>query len=79
MTDSTQRDGGLTMSKTDRASVMECATVNAVTTLSTLVNASFRLFDGTQRVRVTPVRGSVTALRIHTAGSSSDSRNRMWS
>jgi len=59
--------------------VIECATVNAVTTLSTLVSASRRLFDGTQRVRVAPVRGSVTALRIHTEGNSSDSRNRMWS
>ena len=70
--DSTQRDGRLTTPSAASDSVIECASVNAVTTFTTSKNAARKLAAGCQR-------RPATLDRTSTAGSSSDSRNRMWS
>ena len=70
--DSTQRDGRLTTPSAASDSVIECASVNAVTTFTTSQNAGAKLGAGNQR-------RSCALARTSTAGNSSDSRNRTWS
>jgi len=65
--DSTQRDGSEISDRLASVNVSECASVKAVTTFSTSMKEARRLADGVPR-----------APGI-TAGSSSDSRNRIWS
>ena len=67
--DSTSRDGSETMPRAASDKVMECATVNEVTTHSTSRTDSPRL----STPRQTPLT------RTSTTGSSNESKNRMWS
>ena len=67
--DSTSRDGRATSSSVARISVIECATVNAVTTLATSTAAGRKALTACQR----------PCSRRTTAGSSSVSRNSTWS
>ena len=67
MPDSTRRDGSTTIDSAASDSVMECASVNAVTTFATSMNAWRNDSPGRHARRS----------RTSTAGSSSDSRNRM--
>ena len=67
--DSTQREGSATQPSVARLSVIECASVKALTILTTSTEASRKLATACQcRARQAP-----------TAGNSSDSRNKMWS
>ena len=72
MHDSTSRDGRLTMDSAASDSVIEWASVKAVTTFTTSTNAARNDGVGSQR-------SPGTVARTSTAGSSSDSRNRIWS
>ena len=69
MADSTSRDGSDTKPKVASDSVTECATVKLVTMRKTSQNAGVKRSTGCQR----------RATHTPTAGSSSESRNRMWS
>ena len=69
ITDSTSRDGRLMMPMAARLSVMECASVNAVTTLSTSLKLPPSVGAGSHWL----------LRRSSTAGSSNDSKNKMWS
>ena len=67
MADSIQREGSDTSPSAASDSVIECAMVNAVTILATSMKAARKLAAGCQE----PPR------RSSTAGSNSDSKNRM--
>ncbi|MCY1549461.1 hypothetical protein D9M68_856280 [compost metagenome] len=72
ITDSMMATGGLIQPRMDATSVMECATVKAVTTASTSMNE--------MRKRSTALQ-LVTRWRVCTSGASTSrlSRKRMWS
>src|SRR3954470_15738579 len=70
--DSTSRDGRLITPSAANESVIECAIVKAVTTLNTSVKATLKLGAADHVL-------SGSAERTSTAGSRSESRNRMWS
>ena len=70
--DSTHRDGKLMRPSTASDSIIECASVNAVTTFTTSQNAGPKLGAGNHRRSCGPDRTS-------TAGNSSDSRKSTWS
>ena len=65
---STRRDGSATAPSVARLRVIECATVKAVTIPNTFQNAGENASTGSHRPFV----------RRSTAGSSNESRNRMW-